>query len=167
MSEQDSKRATLSVKKRTVATPSAHDEKPRLRAGARGRQVAQLKLAKDKVKRTVTPTPEAPAPQTEQFVQTYTATPPKSRSPRSSGPKALPQVGRRPAPEEKIFIPQKEIFVPDTNGVETFQIFAPCPMGLEEALAAELSALGYDGVSATRAGCHFVADWWGVQRANL
>jgi putative N6-adenine-specific DNA methylase len=167
MSEQDSKRATLSVKKRTVATPSARDEKPRLRAGARGRQVAQLKLAKDKVKRTVTPTPEAPASQTEQFAQTYTATPPKSRSPRSSGPKALPQVGRRPAPEEKIFIPQTEIFVPDANGVETFQIFAPCPMGLEEALAAELSALGYDGVSATRAGCHFVADWWGVQRANL
>jgi putative N6-adenine-specific DNA methylase len=167
MSEQDSKRATLSVKKRTVATPSARDEKPRLRAGARGRQVAQLKLAKDKVKRTVTPTPEAPASQTEQFAQTYTATPPKSRSPRSSGPKALPQVGRRPAPEEKIFIPQTEIFVPDANGVEIFQIFAPCPMGLEEALAAELSALGYDGVSATRAGCHFVADWWGVQRANL
>ena len=167
MSEQDSKRATLSVKKRTVATPSARDEKPRLRAGARGRQVAQLKLAKDKVKRTVTPTPEAPASQTEQFAQTYAATPPKSRSPRSSGPKALPQVGRRPAPEEKIFIPQTEIFVPDANGVETFQIFAPCPMGLEEALAAELSALGYDGVSATRAGCHFVADWWGVQRANL
>ena len=167
MSEQDSKRATLSVKKRTVATPSARDEKPRLRAGARGRQVAQLKLAKDKVKRTATPIPEAAASQTEQFAQTYTATPPKSRSPRSSGPKALPQVGRRPAPEEKIFIPQTEIFVPDANGVETFQIFAPCPMGLEEALAAELSALGYDGVSATRAGCHFVADWWGVQRANL
>ena len=44
MSEQDSKRATLSVKKRTVATPSARDEKPRLRAGARGRQVAQHRL---------------------------------------------------------------------------------------------------------------------------
>ncbi|MCX7223967.1 MAG: THUMP domain-containing protein, partial [Burkholderiales bacterium] len=167
MSEQDSKRATLSVKKRTVATPSARDEKPRLRAGARGRQVAQLKLAKDKTKRSAPPTAEVSAPRAETFAPTYTAAPPKTRSPRSSGPKALPQVGHQRAPEEKIFIPQVDVFVPQGNGVETFHIFAPCPMGLEEALAAELSALGYDGVSATRAGCHFVADWWGVQRANL
>ena len=62
MSEQDSKRATLSVKKRTVATPSTRDEKPRLRAGARGRQVAQLKLAKDKTKRSAPPTREAVVP---------------------------------------------------------------------------------------------------------
>jgi hypothetical protein len=65
MSEQDSKRATLSVKKRTVATPSARDEKPRLRAGARGRQVAQLKLAKDKTKRSAPPTAEVSAPRAE------------------------------------------------------------------------------------------------------
>lgn len=50
---------------------------------------------------------------------------------------------------------------------ETFQVFAPCPVGLEEALAAEMAALGFDAVSAGRAGCHFVTDWWGVQRANL
>ena len=167
MSEQDSKRATLSVKKRTVATPSARDEKPRLRVGARGRQVAQLKLAKDKTKRSAPPTPEVATPRAEHFTPTYTAAPPKTRSPRSNGPKALPQVGQRQTPEEKIFIPQVDLFVPQDNGLETFQVFAPCPMGLEEALAAELSALGYDGVSATRAGCHFVADWWGVQRANL
>ena len=167
MSEQDSKRATLGVKKRTVVTPSGRDEKPRLRAGARGRQVAQLKLAKDKTKRSAPPTPEVSTPRAEHFAPTYTAAPPKTRSPRSSGPKALPQVGPRQAVEEKILIPQVDLFVPQDNGLETFQIFAPCPMGLEEALAAELSALGYDGVSATRAGCHFVADWWGVQRANL
>jgi len=53
------------------------------------------------------------------------------------------------------------------HDAEIFAIFAPCPMGLEEALAAELTALGYDHVQLTRAGCHFEADWWGVQRANL
>ena len=53
------------------------------------------------------------------------------------------------------------------HDAEIFAIFAPCPMGLEEALAAELNALGYDNVQLTRAGCHFEADWWGVQRANL
>lgn len=174
MSEQDPKRATLSVKKRTVATPSARDGKPRLRAGARGRQVAQLKLAKDKVKRSTELTPEVAAPQAEQFASTYTAAPPKTRSPRSSGPKALPQVRGRHNTDEKIFLPDKTLvvaentlYVPQGTEVETFYVFAPCPVGLEEALAAELSALGYDGVSATRAGCHFVADWSGIQRANL
>jgi putative N6-adenine-specific DNA methylase len=53
------------------------------------------------------------------------------------------------------------------HDAEIFAIFAPCPMGLEEALAAERTALGYDHVQLTRAGCHFEADWWGVQRANL
>ena len=67
MSEQDSKRATLGVKKRTVVTSSGRDEKPRLRAGARGRQVAQLKLAKDKTKRSAPPTPEVSTPRAEHF----------------------------------------------------------------------------------------------------
>ena len=53
------------------------------------------------------------------------------------------------------------------HDAEIFAIFAPCPVGLEEALAAELTALGYENVQPTRAGCHFEADWWGVQRANL
>ncbi|MDN4120864.1 THUMP domain-containing class I SAM-dependent RNA methyltransferase, partial [Alcaligenes endophyticus] len=50
---------------------------------------------------------------------------------------------------------------------EQYQIFAPCPQGLEEALATELRALGYEQVQQSRAGCHFVSDWIGVMRANL
>ncbi|CAM5188719.1 Putative N6-adenine-specific DNA methylase OS=Castellaniella defragrans OX=75697 GN=HNR28_003093 PE=4 SV=1 [Castellaniella denitrificans] len=50
---------------------------------------------------------------------------------------------------------------------ETFEVFAPCPHGLEEALALELQALGHEAVRAGRAGCHFQADWAGVLRANL
>jgi len=50
---------------------------------------------------------------------------------------------------------------------ETFKVFAPCPQGLEEALTAEMQALGYDDAQAGRAGCSFTADWSGVQRANL
>ncbi|WP_323012477.1 THUMP domain-containing protein [Castellaniella sp.] len=50
---------------------------------------------------------------------------------------------------------------------EIFPVFAPCPHGLEDALTLELQALGYDGVRAGRAGCHFQADWMGVMRANL
>ena len=50
---------------------------------------------------------------------------------------------------------------------EVFQVFAPCPQGLEEALTAEMQALGYEDARAGRAGCSFSADWAGVQRANL
>ena len=50
---------------------------------------------------------------------------------------------------------------------ERYRLFAPCPQGLEEALALELQALGYENVLAGRAGCHFDADWIGVMRANL
>ncbi|WP_370512719.1 class I SAM-dependent RNA methyltransferase [Achromobacter sp. LC458] len=50
---------------------------------------------------------------------------------------------------------------------EVFTVFAPCPQGLEEALTAEMQALGYEDAQAGRAGCSFTADWSGVQRANL
>ncbi len=50
---------------------------------------------------------------------------------------------------------------------EHFDLYAPCPQGLEQALALELEALGYEGVREGRAGCHFRADWTGVLRANL
>ncbi|KAG1255760.1 hypothetical protein G6F68_010111 [Rhizopus microsporus] len=50
---------------------------------------------------------------------------------------------------------------------EVFTVFAPCPQGLEEALTAEMQALGYEDAKAGRAGCSFTADWAGVQRANL
>lgn len=51
--------------------------------------------------------------------------------------------------------------------LEIFQVFAPCPHGLEDALHAELSALDYQNVRKARAGCHFEADWTGVIKANL
>ena len=50
---------------------------------------------------------------------------------------------------------------------EIFPIFAPCPQGLEEALAMEMQALGFDDARAARAGCRFHTDWTGVLRANL
>src|SRR5690606_41585309 len=50
---------------------------------------------------------------------------------------------------------------------ETFEAFAPCPHGLDEALMLELQALGHDAVRAGRAGCDFRADWAGVLRSNL
>ena len=88
----------------------------------------------------------------------YDAAPPEQRATRRDHD----DYARPVAPQERL------VRVPRVlDETETFHIFAPCPVGLEEALAAELNALGYEHVNPTRAGCHFVADWWGVQRANL
>ncbi|WP_246165212.1 THUMP domain-containing class I SAM-dependent RNA methyltransferase [Pigmentiphaga aceris] len=54
-----------------------------------------------------------------------------------------------------------------TSGAEIFQVFAPCPQGLDEALAGELRDLGFADARAGRAGAHFSTDWNGVLRANL
>ncbi|AZY52047.1 THUMP domain-containing class I SAM-dependent RNA methyltransferase [Bordetella avium] len=50
---------------------------------------------------------------------------------------------------------------------EIFRCYAPCPQGLEDALTAEMQALGFDDAQAGRAGCGFTSDWSGIQRANL
>jgi len=54
-----------------------------------------------------------------------------------------------------------------TDQAERFGVFAPCPQGLEDALCAELLALGFDDATPGRAGAGFSADWAGIQRANL
>lgn len=50
---------------------------------------------------------------------------------------------------------------------ETFPVFTPCPHGLEEALAAELVALGFEDARTGRAGCRLTTDWSGILRINL
>ncbi|MGB6217511.1 MAG: THUMP domain-containing protein [Castellaniella sp.] len=77
------------------------------------------------------------------------------RPPRAEGGTDTPRIQRLPRTPRQ---PRRS---------ETFAVFAPCPHGLEEALALELQALGYEAVRAGRAGCHFQADWSGVLRANL
>ena len=232
MSEQDPERKTLTLKARAVKPrPAAGGDQTRARIGARARQVAQLKIAKEKLSRLQTASSETPAREPSQDgkplivrkapeasyedrprrgQRTGSRTPnadyrgeaarsnersddymhrlehssdehrkaptaqrgnqadeparanrgsaPRTPTPRpTSSPKALPL-------RDGVQTERASALVLDT---ELFHIFAPCPTGLEEALAAELSALGYAHVQATRAGCHFVADWWGVQRANL
>ena len=47
------------------------------------------------------------------------------------------------------------------------RFFAPCPRGLEAALADELNALGLPNVEAGNAGVAFTGEWSDCQRANL
>ena len=61
--------------------------------------------------------------------------------------------------------PSPRTSAPDLNAV--FTIFAPCPRGLEQALAVELTNLGFAQVKAAQAGCRFQGHWHDVWRANL
>ncbi|NYT35626.1 class I SAM-dependent RNA methyltransferase [Allopusillimonas soli] len=54
-----------------------------------------------------------------------------------------------------------------TRRSEIHVLFASCPHGLEDALAAELQALGFEDAETSRAGCRFHTNWTGVLRANL
>ena len=177
MSEQDPERKTLTLKARAVKPrPAAGGDQARARIGGRARQVAQLKIAKEKLSRlrtagaatthTEPPSDSQPrharhashAEREDEPVRSNRGSAAREQSPRPvSTPKALPM-------REGVQAERASHLVLDT---EIFNIFAPCPAGLEEVLAAELNALGFAQVQATRAGCHFVADWWGVQRANL
>lgn len=84
---------------------------------------------------------------------------------RRTEPVHTPRPASRPAPKPPKAPALQARFSAEPDAF--FNVFAPCPQGLEEALAAELQALGFEHVSQGRAGCHFAADWQGVLRANL
>jgi len=113
----------------------------RTRSGARARSIEQMAQQR---------TRQQPQPQTQQSTQkqTPTHTPAQKRTQRQKPMPAPRQAAQRQ---------------PDT----VFQVFTPCPQGLEAALAQELQGLGFASAKAGRAGCHVQADWHGVQRINL
>lgn len=112
----------------------------------------------DRPQRTVPPAPATPAPDWDDVL---------SDAPQDwddvfadEGADA-PDAPERHAPEVQVRRPRA------ARQAETFRIYAPCPQGLEEALTAEMQALGFDDARPGRAGCAFSTDWSGVQRANL
>lgn len=150
----DSKpRKTLTLSRKTAATAAgADDGTPRKRSGARARQAAQIRLEREKV------ASQAPAPRR--------ASASAERSPASgrAAPEAADELRQ---PESRITRRQRTPRPLSPRRKETFKVFAPCPHGLEDALHAELDALGYEALRKGRAGCHFKADWDGVLKANL
>src|SRR5690606_26309293 len=145
----DSKpRKTLTLKKSAAPTPAArdiHDAAARKRSGARARSAAQLQREREKAAaiEALAPAPEAP------------------RKPAGATSRRRPDSGTPRKAARRFHSSAK------TRRTEVFQVFAPCPLGLEAVLHAELDALGYQNLRQARAGCHFEADWTGVLRANL
>jgi len=89
-----------------------------------------------------------------------------ARAPARSAGTADPRIPRRPY-DKPAGSPARTTVDGHTSGAEIFQVFAPCPQGLDDALAGELRDLGFADARAGRAGAHFSTDWNGVLRANL
>ncbi|NLC35205.1 MAG: class I SAM-dependent RNA methyltransferase [Alcaligenaceae bacterium] len=171
----DSKpRKTLTLKKKAPAADTRsrpEEQEPRLRSGARARQVAQQRREQEAEAPTAAPAraPRSAAarhaqpPTSERAEQGRAGRQTDFRAARRQQPArdALRPSSRSPAREPA---PQR---MAAPRNKEIFQVFAPCPLGLEDVLHAELDALGYQGLRKGRAGCHFEADWTGVLKANL
>lgn len=130
------------------------DEPKRQRSGPRARQAMQIQREREEN------TPATPSRPTFKSAK---------RAPKQtvSGPSGYSRAQARPAPKKPQVAGPKIDAKFSAQRNDIFNLFAPCPQGLEEALAAELQALGFDHVSQGRAGCHFVAGWDGVLKANL
>lgn len=165
----DSKpRKTLTLRRKpSAAGTGGEGEAPRKRSGARARQAAQAEIERQKLASA------PPVPKRKPHDEPASA-PPASRRTRapvnvSSGNPEAAAAGTDDSAHGDVRILKRERRQRSRSPWhdETFAVFAPCPHGLEEALHAELEALGYVDVRQGRAGCHFQADWNGVLKANL
>lgn len=171
----DSKpRKTLTLRRKPpAAEPGGEGEARRKRSGARARQAAQAEIERQKLA-------AAPLQAEKRKPQREAAASPVLR-PRRPAPaenahsrtaaaaqRVTPAIGSdEPTQGVRILKRERRQKARSAPRDEIFKVFAPCPHGLEDALHAELEALGYADVRKGRAGCHFLADWNGVLKANL
>lgn len=171
------KKRTLTVKKTVDAE---HTDKPvaRKRIGARARNASLIEINREKQKRIAKADSSSDQPDSKEPPSRTRPTHRKdsrnephrhvkgtagSRKPTARSPARQDGLPEQASTAKTVSRSAETV----VRATETFKAFAPCPVGLEQALAAELNALGFDRVTSTRAGVHFEVDWWGVQRANL
>jgi putative N6-adenine-specific DNA methylase len=163
---------TLTLKKKPAApasNPTGEGER-RKRSGARARQVEQLEREREKQRQTLAPAPAArrAAPDGRTDTPPRRTGRPREEAPAPTAARQRPDPSWQERDQQAPIIQRVNTRRPrHTARAEIFPIFAPCPQGLEEALAAEMQALGFDDAQPARAGCRFHADWTGVLRANL
>ncbi|MEI2417388.1 THUMP domain-containing protein [Orrella sp. JC864] len=149
MSSQDADppRKTLSLKSRTAQPDAAAGGGTRKRAGARARQVAQHERLAAQQQRGAAPAV------------------PRGRAPQS--PRQAREPAREPSPAVALRAEPRSPRAASRRDGQIYPVFAPCPQGMESALAIELQALGFEDAQPDRAGVRLHTDWTGVQRANL
>lgn len=176
--ETPRKKLTISLKRNNdIGT-----EKPRLRTGARARNVAINEITKQVAENAAAAT--AKPPRQERKGRHFDRPERNDRYDRYEEegykrPRTAGYSRHRPSLEDRLdsggrpgsrFKPKSDFVAPTSYPSyqgDTFPVFAPCPIGLEQALAAELEALGFDNVKTGRSGCSFSTDWTGVMKANL
>jgi len=141
----DKPRLTL---KRTEFVQTDEGQNTRMRSGARARRVAQMRQQQSQQ-------------QSQQQLQQQLTEPVQQLQQAQRQQKHVPAASAN-RPSQRSMSNKTAI---QADG--SFQVFTPCPQGLEAALAQELQALGFASAQAVRAGCHVQADWHGVQRINL
>ncbi len=175
---EDRPNKTLSLKKKTIAADSPSGRsgpggpERKQRSGARARLVAQRELLKRREEPADEPRlPPQPAEQRRSPPNRRAAEGPaqrrepvghhRTRNERTPA-EATPTIDVRPRSPRNRPLHHDSIRL-----TETFPVFTPCPHGLEEALAAELVALGFDDARTDRAGCRLTTNWNGILRVNL
>lgn len=186
---------TLSLKSKSASPAARPDGTPRQRTGARAKAAAQAQRQREQqqgLDGQGTPETHSPAasPSARRSAPAGAASGrsgsgrPTSRPDRDARParEGRPDRDTRPgrtarhnrpdhdSREHRNDPPDHAQYAPrdiPAAEVETFPIFASCPQGLEDALSAELQALGFDDAVSASAGCRFRTDWTGVMRANL
>ncbi|HUH39715.1 MAG TPA: THUMP domain-containing protein [Castellaniella sp.] len=171
---------TRKTHKAPVTAGDKHESGRKKRSGGRARQVAIQERAHSQAPdapetlRHSAPPKDRPLRDRVQAPQGIgrASQPPQPRSQPETRPSARPnRKAKQPSaqPDDGSADPKPHITrrPREPRRAEIFSVFAPCPQGLEEALALELHALGYEAVRQGRAGCHFQADWAGILRANL
>ncbi|PLC53793.1 RNA methyltransferase [Pollutimonas nitritireducens] len=176
---------TLTLKKKAVDAGDTAEGERRKRAGGRARQVAQLDRQREQ-KRSIAQAP-TPSPRPDAVSEKPSAPrkpsagrAPAQRDPAGRQPAGRHSAGRNRYPGEPVPDQSPEYYArqdapapkpaeraPVPSRAEIFPVFTPCPQGLEDALVAEMQALGFEDAVPARAGCRFHTDWTGILRANL
>jgi len=144
---------TLTLKKKPAQADAAETSGVRKRAGARARQVAQHERRREQQRQAQVPAASiAPPDKAPEAAPSHAAARPSPPAAAAESSRARRNQTRRPRTAPKS---------------DVFPVFMPCPQGLEEALTAEMQALGFEDASPARAGCRLRADWTGILRANL
>lgn len=157
-------RKTLKLARKPAAPSRDGETERRVRAGARARQVAQLERTREQQRTVRADASDDTVPRPSERAGHPAAGRRKPQRPSTAERVQAAELALNDAPAR---IERRRGKPMPHRATEIFPIFAPCPQGLEQALTAEMQALGFDDAQAGRAGCRFHADWTGVLRANL
>ncbi|WP_071058574.1 class I SAM-dependent RNA methyltransferase [Pelistega sp. MC2] len=163
----------------TSTRSTANNDKARVRTGARAKNVAIKEIQKSVNANTNVALEKKDKPEKRSEKASFNARFDRYNEPSFQAKRTAGYAKNRPSIEERLanqnrpgnrFKPKSTFTQPAQYASyhdEVFNVFAPCPIGLEQALASELESLDFDAVRVGRSGCFFKTNWAGIMKANL